>query len=273
MEYKIIACDLDGTLLTSSQEVSVENNNAIKELAERGVFFAPCTGRTFSQIPEAVKGIKDARYFLYSNGSVILDRKTGECSKECLPRELSKKVFDIFSEYDTNPIIHTDGQGYTVAATFTPEGFLYYQADRYFFDLINPGTLGVDDIRSLADSDTVEMYCCLFHSDKELAECRERIAKTPGLRYAASTAHNIEVFSEKAGKGNAILRFADELGIDRAATIAVGDSINDLTMVQKAGLGLAVKNAMPGLLAEADEVICSNEEHCAEYILNKFIKG
>ena len=204
--------------------------------------------------------------------AIIFDKQTGEYHKECLSAELAQRVFEIFSEYDVNMVIHRDGRAFIDREKFTAEKFLYYQADRYFFELISTGTVGIDAIGTEAiGRNDVEMFCTMFHDDTEMRECLMRLTKIEGIRAAASTDHNIEIFAAKAGKGNAILRLADMLGIDRGATIAVGDSKNDLTMIEKAGLGLAMKNSMQVLIDAADAVICSNEEHCVEYILNNFI--
>ena len=77
--------------------------------------------------------------------------------------------------------------------------------------------------------------------------------------------------ASSAGKGNALLLLAELLGVDRNATIAVGDSTNDCTMVETAGLGLAMDNAVPKLKAVADAVVCNNRDHVVKYILEHYI--
>ena len=83
---------------------------------------------------------------------------------------------------------------------------------------------------------------------------------------------NLEICSIRAGKGTALLALAQKIGIDPAATIAIGDGTNDADNLQKAGLGLAVSNADPLLLPYADQIICSNDEHVMDYILKNIIK-
>ena len=65
---------------------------------------------------------------------------------------------------------------------------------------------------------------------------------------------------------------ADILGVDRAQTIAVGDSTNDMTMIKAAGLGLAMQNAVDELKQNADEVICDNNSNAIDYIVERYIK-
>ena len=89
----------------------------------------------------------------------------------------------------------------------------------------------------------------------------------------SSFAHNIEIISERAGKGKALHRLARLTGIDPSETIAVGDSSNDSEVIRAAGLGIAMKNAWDELKEIADEVAdCTNDEHVAKYILENYIK-
>jgi hydroxymethylpyrimidine pyrophosphatase-like HAD family hydrolase len=79
------------------------------------------------------------------------------------------------------------------------------------------------------------------------------------------------VYSSDAGKGKTLAAFADKLGVDISDVIAVGDSNNDATLIEKAGLGLAVANACDALKEIADQTICDNSEHIAKYVLEHFI--
>ena len=72
-KYKLIASDLDGTLLNEQSRISRENLDAITALTEKGVYFVPSTGRTYTEIPEQITEHPSIRYFIYSNGSVIYD--------------------------------------------------------------------------------------------------------------------------------------------------------------------------------------------------------
>ena len=115
------------------------------------------------------------------------------------------------------------------------------------------------------------MFCVFFENYADLLECKAFFEGQPDLLVAQSNKYNLEIISKNAGKGNALMVLADLLGIDRAVTIAVGDSTNDMTMVRQAGLGLAMENAVDELKAAADQVICDNEHHSAKYILEHFI--
>ena len=90
------------------------------------------------------------------------------------------------------------------------------------------------------------------------------------LRVVGADEYNLEICSASAGKGNALASLAKELGVKIESTIAMGDSDNDCSIVEAAGLGLAVSNANDALKSVADEIICSNEEHSLEFVLGKY---
>ena len=79
------------------------------------------------------------------------------------------------------------------------------------------------------------------------------------------------MYSSDEGKGKTLVALADKLGVDIADVIAIGDSNNDKTMIETAGLGLAVANACNALKELADQTICGNSEHVAQYVLEHFI--
>ena len=109
--YKLIACDLDGTIIGSDLKLSPQNRQAIMELADRGVLIVPATGRTICEMQD-VFNLPDVRYVIYSNGAAIYDKVTGENILFGLDAEASDFIFDALNKYDTFSIIHKDGKTY-----------------------------------------------------------------------------------------------------------------------------------------------------------------
>ena len=100
MKYKLLACDLDGTLLDDNSNVSAENLNAIDEMVKLGVEFAICTGRTYDEIPKVLLDNKSIRYIIYSDGSVILDKNKKKNINVGGSLEKTKKyIMDRWSEF------------------------------------------------------------------------------------------------------------------------------------------------------------------------------
>ena len=107
--------------------------------------------------------------------------------------------------------------------------------------------------------------------EKREAECRAELEKIPGIHTTSSADGNVEIVNEAANKGNAVRRLSELLGISTDEFITVGDSLNDIEMLELAGLSLAVSGAKPATKAAADKIICSNDEHIAKYILENII--
>ena len=100
--------------------------------------------------------------------------------------------------------------------------------------------------------------------------CKEKILALDDLKIVDAWDYNIEIFNIKTGKGEALESLAQSIGVDIADTIAVGDSENDATMIEKAGLGLAMANGKEHIKSIANDVICDNDSHAIKYILNNY---
>lgn len=272
-EYKIISSDLDGTLLDRSMNVSKENRAAIEKLSKLGVHFVPNSGRALREIPEEVKNLPGTRYIIYSDGTVIYDKITGEKNALYMSREDADEAYRILCEYDTMPLLHASGNSYAAAEKFNEEAFCHYQVSPVFGNFLRETNLPRKDFRELVHtSNEIELFYTPFHDDREMEECKKRLQETGRYLIVSSIPHSIEVLSIHGGKGQALLRLADMLGVDRRATIAVGDSTNDMAMIVDAGLGLAMSNACEELKEAADGIACSNEEHVARYLLENYIE-
>lgn len=270
--YRMITSDLDGTLLKNDMTVSRENEHAIKALTAKNTCFVPCSGRAFSEIPTEVRDNPHVRYLIHSDGAVIYDKIENKRITACMTPEISARVMDILSDYEVCSTVHYLGNAYIDAAKKNAASYAYHRVNDYFRKLIDetaaPRVSFDDFCRSMEE---IELFCVFFRDDGELTECKRRLEEIEEIQVVSSDAANLEIISKEAGKGNALLRLAKELGVDPARTIAVGDSPNDLSMLQTAGLGLAVKNACDAAKNIADGVICSNEDHIARYILNHYI--
>ena len=270
--YRIVASDLDGTLLNSQGKLSAENEQAMQALTEKGVFFVPSSGRTLEEIPLFIRENPSVRYIIHSDGAAVYDKQTGERIDLSMSQESARTVLDILAEYETNMTVRHLGKSYVDERMFNDEAGRYYRLQddfqQYIYDYSIPVTNFDLFCRSL---DSIEMICVFFHDQAEQDACRDRLLKLGAYGVAASEPTNLEIFDKNAGKGSALLRLAEHLGVDRSQTIAVGDSPNDLDMLSKAGLGLAMGNAAPEIQAMADAVACRNDEHVVSYILHTYI--
>ena len=274
-DYKLVASDLDGTLLLLDGTISEENQRAIKELTDMGVYFVPSSGRTFWELPANIREHPLVRYIIYADGAGVYDKQTDSVLlSENISHDSLIKLLDVFAEYDTILTVRNGGRSYVDAARNNNEEYAKHRLSVYYRDFIYETNHAIDNYDSFCRSlDSSEMLCVFFADDAEMAECRRRLEADGDYTVASSERYNFEVFSSKAGKGRALLKLADKLGLDRSQTIGVGDTTNDMNLIECAGLGLAVGNAYPELKAAADAVICSYKEHSIKYILDNYVNS
>ena len=267
--YKIIFCDMDGTLMDSQNRLSEENINAIKKLAKKGVMFVPTTGRTLAEMPE-VLAIDEIRYIIFSTGTALLDRKTGKTEILGIEKETVKLVADVLQRCDVYTVIHSDGKTF-VDKSKEKEVENFGAGLRV---LVETFAIAEEDLLDkLKKMNNVESVCLFFKEKAETEKCKEMLDKIPGLYASKGTwGLNIEAIHSDGGKDKGIQRLLERVGCSLSEVITVGDSYNDIDMTRIAGLALATENACQPMKDIAHEVICSNDEHVVEYIYNKFFK-
>ena len=273
--YKIIACDLDGTLLNSNGLISEENKNAIEKLTSFGVEFVPATGRTISEIPKELIKNPHIRYYIYANGAGVYDKLTNERILLCMPKEVSQKMLDILCSYDTHITFRHGGECFVDAKKQTEESFLYYHIWECHRRVIeNYANLTENFIECAYSLDDIEVFAVFFHDEKEQTECLKLLNEIDEILLMDSypNGRGVEICGINSGKGKALKALADKLELDISQTVACGDSDNDQTMIDTAGLSLAPSNSRQSIKDSADAVICSNDEHIVKYILENHIK-
>lgn len=272
-KFKLIAVDLDGTLLNSQAEISDKNLSAIAKLNDSGVYFVPCTGRTYSEIPEPLKNNEDVRYIIYSNGAVIFDTKTEKRYFNSISKGKTKEIYDVLSNYKAHITIRQNGNCCVRKEVLDEGNISYYNIWSAHVDVIEKYGVLVEDFETWKYTlDNTEVISIFFHSEEERQDCIKRIEALGDLLVVSVAPFNIEIISKNAGKGNAIINLANKLGIDISKTAGLGDSGNDLPMMKVVGIPIAVSNGTQELKNVCKEIICSNDEDAIDYIYNNFIK-
>ena len=270
--YKLVAFDLDGTLLKNDQTVSPENTAAIAEMTRRGVHFAISTGRTYGEVHPALQADPNIRYVIHSDGAVIYDKKEDVRHTRCFSGDLQKLVLDTLFACETWFTIRYNGVSYYDGERSTEVDYDYNRLTPYSRELVRLCNVPKKDFQSFCyGMEEIEQITVFFHSDEELEACEKKFLETGKLACSCSSPKSFEVYHSEAGKGNALLKLADILGVGHDQTIAVGDTTNDVTIIRAAALGLATGNAMQGLKDVADAVICTNEEHAARFVLENYL--
>lgn len=265
MSIRLIAFDLDGTMLDDNKELTAENLSALKEAAERGVVLVPATGRIYPAIPDFLKNLSFIRYYILTNGAYVYD-------------SLEDKVIhrgEIFSELslrcirymDSLPVIYDcyqDSKGYMTES-------MYNAAEKFFPDqphmleMVKRLRKPVPDLYEYLKSNGKGVQKLQMFFMAEDMGLREKQLETfsgvfPELVATSSVKNNIEINSVNAGKGKALNVLAQRLGINIEDTAAFGDGTNDIEMLKAAGCGVAMENASAQVKAAADMITANNND-------------
>ncbi len=268
-KYKMIATDLDGTLLGTNLKISEENRQAMSELTDRGVIMVPATGRTLCEI-EDILNLPEVRYVIYSNGAAVYDKKTEESILFGIDGETLRFVFDTVLKFDIFMIIHKNGKTYADKKKMSNPG--HYNLHETVVKLVNDNCILEEDFEKHYQGGTIESLVVFFANEEDIDICNSILLSNPDVQTVTAWASNMEILSKDAGKGCALKALAGKLDIVIEDVISVGDGDNDRQMISVAGLGLATENGRNELKEVADKVICSNDEHVMKYIKDNYFE-
>lgn len=258
-----IATDLDGTLISSDNTVSYENLCAIQRLHESGIKIILLTGRTYYEIPEALRKCKSVDYMIYSNGAAASNRQNGIVFENYIDSKKAAYLFYLLSGYDAFTEIYADGAPYVDKKLFNDKAFSEYRIDKGFIPEMHISRRPIASLNQIIEnlSEKIEMFDVFFKHESERLECARLLESDAETEVTSSMTSNLEIISSKATKGNALKRLCGTVGIDIKRVIVVGDSKNDISAFETEAKKYAVSNACAELKALADKVICSNDEN------------
>lgn len=263
MSIKLIAVDMDGTFLDDEKNIPTENMEAVRECASRGIELVPATGRTLLGLPDEVKHMPGVRYAITVNGAVVVDLNEEKVIHSCkINTNLAVRIMELArdSEDDIMYDAYIDGIGYTTE-NFRKR-FDYYVRTPVLVELLRKTRKVVDDnIEYVREHHKeVEKINLFFREEQARQKMRKLLEAIPEIVVTSAIPSNLEINAKGADKGNAILRLAEYLKIRQEETMAFGDGGNDVTMIQKAGIGVAMENGYESVKAEADYITASNNE-------------
>ena len=276
-DIKIVALDLDGTLLDSSKRLSAVNREALSAAAAKGVLIVPTTGRFFDMMPECVRDLPFVRYAITVNGAQVYDRTTDTALvREELPLETALGVMRMLDRHDVIYDCYRNNWGW-MTESFKAKASAY-ATDAHYLKMIDEFRRGVPELKShleatAGDGDVQKiMLFTRLDGDGSLAKtiADEVVAAFPEIKVTSSTWNNLEFNAATAHKGVALKRFAEKLGLSLENCMSFGDGMNDLTMTEAAGIGVAMANACPEVLAAARYTTLSNDEDGVAAALRHF---
>ena len=254
-DIRLIACDMDGTLLDDSKKIPAENIAAVRRAKEAGIYFVIATGRHDSMIKAYLDELKIEMPVISCNGAMVREPFSGKAfslhplspGRTLDIIEAAKSVGADFHVYCTNTVYGEKASGKIAYYLERNRDLPPREQIRVFTD---------PDCRRFMEETDEDFYKVLVLSDDPglLAEAKDRIYKKTGIEAAQSDSNLIDVMESGITKAIALSELCAELGISRGQTAAIGDQMNDLQMIEWAGCGIAMANAEERVKSEADMV-------------------
>ncbi len=268
--YKIVVTDLDETLLNDEHQISEKDIETIKKMTQMGIKVVVATGRGFNTCRATLQDMGlldlDEQYIISFNGGIISEVKTDRIlDRNCLDFPLASwlyhKGFEEGLCTHVYTITNTYIYNYVVEERDYVGGRMFI--DEYFDD-------NIDFLR-----DTPITKCLFMDLNLDNLYRLEKVIKEEigdQVEYSYSSNRYLEFNPPHINKGVALVKLAKLLGVDIKDTIAVGDNVNDLSMIKSAGLGIGVHNCNKAIVNDCDVVLTSsNNENPMTEIYERFI--
>ncbi|MEK0314509.1 Cof-type HAD-IIB family hydrolase [Cohnella sp. 56] len=257
MKYKLIALDVDGTLLNDDHELTPRVKQSVTRAAAAGAEIVLCTGRGSASALSVLAQLGLSGTVITHNGASIVDGETREILRESPigPDEVERYLtlcrergihFDLNTAFDIY-VEHLNDQTASMYASMLSEPILRSREDRF------PGrTVKISIFAPKADLDELEAHWRDWRHE---------------LQTIRSGDYFIDLQHREASKGTALRQWAEKRGIPREQVLAIGNYFNDIGMLQYAGCGVAMDNSPPEVKAVADAVTASNNEDGVALVL------
>lgn len=255
---RLFVSDLDGTLLTDSQEISPATRAALERFIARGNVFAISTGRPLESALTVQKnmGLDYPRSFVISfNGAHIYDADKGKAVfRTGIPLPVVSEIQALARAMK----VHC--QTYSDTHIIAPE---INECVRAYRRYVHTPVLAREDLAAALDEPPCKILALDLYDHEKLDAFRKAVLDRWGeqLTCIYSNPRYLEIFRNNAGKGQAVLRICEHLSIPADNAIAAGDAENDISMIKAAGLGIAMRNADPAVIRAADAVTETDNNH------------
>ncbi|WP_419880954.1 Cof-type HAD-IIB family hydrolase [Peribacillus sp. B-H-3] len=240
-KIKLIALDMDGTLLNENNEVSEENRKAIKAAEAKGVKVILSTGRSYPRCSEYAKALELSSYLITVNGGEIFDSSGKLIERTSVNTDLVQWMWDLSQKHKTHYWAVSSEQVYRANM---PENIHDSEWIKFGFDI---------------DDDAVR------------EEILQELKNDGTLEISNSSPTNIEVNALGVNKAVAIEKVCSFMGLAMENVMACGDSLNDIAMIKEAGIGVAMGNAQKTVKDTADWVTATNREDGVAKAIHKWV--
>lgn len=270
MAIKLITIDIDDTLVNTAKQVTPRVKAALQEATAQGVKVVLTTGRPLPGVQEYLDELglnhQDDQYAITYNGGVVQTTNGEELGGKELAYSDYLRLREVADELGAYLQVET------IDAAYTPAKEINYWASRENFLIKMP--LIIKPVDEMDPNDHYVKF--MFIGDEaDIDSWRDALPADVKEAYyiVKSTPQHLEFMHKDATKGSGLLTLAAKLGIDRSETMALGDQQNDVTMIEAAGLGVAMGNAVPEVKAVADVETTTQNADGVGVAVEKWVLG
>lgn len=272
---KVIASDMDGTLLGDDHMPAPETVRAVKKACGAGIRFMIATGRNYSGAVAQLKDTGIVCDYILGSGAEVRDPQSRIAAVNPISMELVREVYDVVKAFPVSVIFGTGGYDYRIGTSEEIEESFILQLQMFHSNLsreelvktpvyqqVKKSTKHVSGIGELEELGIPVYKVFLFSMDTDmLDQIREKLEKNPGIAVAASFSTNLEITDVKAQKGPVLKEYIESLGYTMDEVMVLGDSLNDYSMISMDfGATVAMGNAVPEIKKAAKYVTKTNTD-------------
>lgn len=284
-KIKLFASDMDGTLLQKDFTISEANINAIKRLQKRGIYFVIATGRTYYDAKTICERHRLMPYIISNNGTCLYSAN-GEL---LYSRPIQRDILEQLMQYlEQSGICYGIGTSRHYITSAHWENVLdeevkhlkergieipFKQVEFAKKELVlQNGIMFVENMSEFANITEIAYSVSIVTFDQEKAErVKKKMEEYETLMHVTSGPYNVEITEKRGNKGIALEHLCSLLHLEAEQVAAVGDSLNDICMMEKAGMKIAVENAREEMKAVCDFITKSHTCDGVAYAINKLI--
>ncbi|QKS71014.1 HAD family phosphatase [Paenalkalicoccus suaedae] len=281
---KLIATDMDGTLLNKKRQISARTIEAIREAQAQGIIVAACTGRDFFEAEAPIREANLTMPIIGVNGADVRLEDGTMVERKIIAPELFKKIRDVLEAHDVYYEVYTSKGAFTkdvergidiivdvlmsIEEVPSEEYARAYAKERFH----QGGVKLVDNYETLIETDPLLKLLAFSKDDGARLAVREKLSQYD-LELSASAKDNIEITHKSASKGIGLTTLAHYVGVDMEETMAIGDNENDISMLRAAKVGVAMANADASIQAHANWVTKTNHEDGVAFAIEQVLAG
>lgn len=261
--YELIALDIDGTLLNKEHEISKETIDVIKMSMDKGIRVVLVSGRDYSAAEPYIKELATEDLFLGLNGASVYDNKGEIIHSEYLDKEIVEYIIELCEKEDIYIVLFIGKD------TYVDEISNFMGIDSYVYNSIEVGQVS----KFYREQNVTKIL--LTQKEDKLIPIKEKLDSKYGSKINSqfSLPQFLEIFNGEINKGVALKRVCEKYKIPKEKVMAIGDWDNDITMIEYAGLGVAMGNGSENIKEASDFITKSNEQNGAAYAIKKFVLG